>query len=88
MRRDTTRTDAEEELDLRHQVARQESRKVEGRRALQRLIGSYVLAAISAWKLLTFPNDGNNLVLAMWVGVALLAFGLANFDQVVKIFKR
>ncbi len=89
MRRDTIRTKEEEELDLRHQVARQETRKVESRRALQRLTGSYLLGAISVWKLLTFPTDsGYDLILAMWVGVALLAFGLASFDQVAKIFKR
>ncbi len=89
MRRDAIRTDAEEELDLRHQCLRQEARKVEGRRALKRLAGSYVLGGIAAWKLLTFPTDsGHDLILAMWVGVALLAFGLASFDQVAKIFKR
>ena len=87
MKRDTVRT-VDEELDLRHQVSRQEARKVDSRRALKRLTGSYVLGAIAAWKLLTYPPDGGDLVLAMWVGLALLAFGLASFDQVAKIFKR
>ena len=87
MKRDKIRT-ADEELDLRHQCSRQEARKVDSRRALKRLTGSYVLGAIAAWKLLTYPADGGDLVLAMWVGLALLAFGLASFDQVAKIFKR
>ena len=56
--------------------------------ALQRLAGSYILGGIAAWKLLTYPDGGSQWILAMWVGLALLAFGLASFDQVAKIFKR
>lgn len=82
-----TRTN-DPDVDLSHQVLRQESRKIEGRRAMQRLAGSYVLGAVAAWKLLTYAPDGSEWILAMWVGVALLAFGLASFDQVAKIFKR
>ncbi len=88
MKRENQRTTAEAELDLRHQVQRQETRKVTARRALQRLVGSWVLGGISAFKLLTYPADGGDLVLAMWVGLALLAFGLASFDQVAKIFHK
>ena len=76
------------QVDLSHQVSRHEARKIEGRRAMQRLAGSYVLGAVAAWKLLTYPAGGSEWILAMWVGVALLAFGLASFDQVSKIFKR
>ena len=76
------------DVDLSHQVSRQEARGIERYRALQRLAGSYILGGIAAWKLLTYPDDGPQWILAMWVGLALLAFGLANFDQVAKIFKR
>ena len=76
------------DVDLSHQVSRQESRKIDSRRAMQRLVGSYVLGGIAAWNLLTYPPDGSEWILAMWVGVALLAFGLASFDQVAKVFKR
>ena len=82
-----TRTN-DPDIDLSHQVLRQESQKIETRRAIRRLVGSWVLGAVAAWKLLTYPPDGSDWILAMWVGVALLAFGLASFDQVVKIFKR
>ncbi len=76
------------DVDLSHQVSRQEIRKIESRRAMQRLAGSYVLGGVAAWKLLTYPPDGSDWILGMWVGLALLAFGLASFDQVTKIFKR
>ena len=82
-----TRTN-DPDIDLSHQVLRQESQKIETRRAIRRLVGSWVLGAVAAWKLLTYPPDGSDWILAMWVGVALLAFGLASFDQVVKILKR
>ena len=78
-------------VDLSHQVARQESRKIEGRRALQRLVGSYALGAVAALKLLTYEAAGGGgfeWMFAIWVGVALLAFGLASFDQIAKTFKR
>ena len=82
-----TRTD-DPDLDMKHQVSRQEARKIESRRARQRFIGSYVLGGIAAWKLLTYPEGGSDWILAMWVGLALLAFGLASFDQVLKVIKR
>ena len=78
-------------VDLSHQVLRQEARKIEGRRAMQRLVGSYVLGAVAALKLLTYePAGGGGFewLFAMWVVVALLAFGLASFDQVAKVLKR
>ncbi len=95
MRRDTIRTTEEDVLDLRHQVLRQETRKFESRRALQRLMGSYLLGAIAAWKILTYeavhavgePHRTHWLLIA-WIGLALLSFGLASFDQVLKAFKR
>ena len=73
---------------MSHQVSRQEARKIQSRRALQRLVGSYVLGGIAAWRLVTYPEGGSDWILAMWVGLALLAFGLASFDQVAKVFNR
>lgn len=86
----------DEAVDLVHQVSRQEARKVESRRALQRLVGSYVLGAIAAWKLLTYEElphvegetHGIPWLLVMWIVLALLSFGLASWDQVAKVFKR
>ena len=75
-------------VDLRYQVSRQEARQIAGRRARQRFVGSWVLGGIAAWKLLTYPAGGSDWILAMWVVLALLAFGLASFDQVAKVFKR
>ncbi len=75
-------------IDMRHQVERQERRKIDGRRATQRLVGSYALGGVAAWKLLTYPDGGSDWILAMWVCLALLAFGLASFDQVLKALKR
>lgn len=84
------------DVDLSHQVSRQEARKIESRRALQRLVGSYVLGAAAVWKLLNYEElphvDGEThgipWLLVMWVVLALLAFGLASWDQVAKVFKR
>lgn len=84
------------DVDLSHQVARQETRKVESRRALQRLVGSSVLGSIAAWRLFNYEElphvegetHGIPWLLVVWVALALLAFGLANFDQVAKVFKR
>ena len=79
------------DVDLGHQVARQETRKIDARRALQRLVGSYALGLVAAWKLLTYePAGGGGFewLFAIWVGVALLAFGLASVDQLAKAFKR
>lgn len=76
------------DVDFAHQVSRQEARSIEARRAMQRLAGSYVLGGIAAWKLLTYPDSGSYWILAMWVGLAMIAFGLASFDQVAKILKR
>ena len=85
-RREATRS-ADDELDLRHQVSRQEARKIESRRALQRLTGSYVLGGIAAWKLLTY-DAAAGVPWYVWVGLASIAFGLASFDQVLKVIKR
>ena len=88
-----TRTDSPD-LDLQHQVSRQQARKIESRRALQRLIGSSVLGAIAAWKVLTYEIghvDGEHQthwLLVVWIGLALLSFGLASWDQLAKIVRR
>ncbi len=84
------------ELDVQHQVARQEERRVVARRAMQRLVGSYVLGTIAGWRLLTYEElphvegetHGVPWLLVMWVGLALVSFGLAQFDQIVRVFKR
>ena len=82
-------------LDLRHQVSRQESRKIESRRALQRLIGSSILGAIAAFKVLTYEVEHavgephrTHWLLVVWIGLALLSFGLASWDQLAKVIRR
>jgi hypothetical protein len=52
-------------------------------RARQRLVGSYVLGAVATWKILTVDGEPY-----LWVGLAALAFGLANIDQVLKALGR
>ena len=84
------------DVDMAHQVSRQEARKIASRRALQRLVGSSVLGVLACWKLLTYEQpihaDGEThgvpWILGVWIGLALLAFGLASFDQIAKVFRR
>ena len=93
-RREASRS-SDEELDLRHSVSRHEVRKIESRRALQRLIGSSILGAIAAWKILTYevehavgePHE-THWLLVVWIGLALLSFGLASWEQLVKVVRR
>ncbi len=73
------------EIDIQHQVARQEERRIVARRATQRLIGSYFLGGVATWKLLTY-EVGAPVPWYVWVGMAVVSFGLASFDQVVKVF--
>ena len=78
-------------VDTQHRLERIANRKVEKGRAMQRLVGSYVLGAVAAWKLLTYDapsDDGIPWILLAWIGLALLAFGLASWDQVVKAIRR
>ncbi len=75
------------DVDIRHQIERHESRRIDLRRATQRLVGSYVLGAISAWRLLRY-DAADAVPWYVWVGMALVAFGLASFDQVLKVIKR
>ncbi len=90
-----TRSDSPD-LDLQHQVSRQESKQIESRRALQRLVGSYVLGAVAAWKLLAYEEvphvegetHGIPWLLVAWIGLAVLSFGLASWDQITKVIKR
>ncbi len=93
--RRTTARSSDDELDLRHSVSRQESRKIESRRALQRLVGSSILGAIAAWKVLTYEvgheigePHRTHWLLVVWIGLALLSFGLASWDQLAKIVRR
>ena len=90
----TTRNN-DPQIDLRHQVSRQESRKIEGRRALQRLVGSSVLGAIAAWKVLTYEVEHavgephrTHWLLVVWIGLALLSFGLASMADIAKVIRR
>ena len=83
------------DLDLHHQVSRQQARKIENRRALQRLVGSSVLGAIAAWKVLTYEvghlvgePHRTHWLLVVWIGLALLSFGLASWDQLAKVIRR
>ncbi len=75
------------QADAQHRLGRVQGRKVESRRATQRLIGSYVLGGIAAWKLLTY-DAAAPVPWYVWVGVALVSFGLASWDQVANIIKR
>lgn len=77
--------------DAQHELGRIQSRKVAKWRARQRLVGSYVLGSIAAWKILTYePQAGGGIpwLLVVWVGLALLSFGLASWDQVLQAIKR
>lgn len=83
------------DVDMAHQVSRQEARKIESRRALQRLIGSSILGAIAAWKVLTYETahevgepHRTHWLLVVWIGLALLSFGLASWDQLAKVVRR
>ncbi len=83
------------DVDLRHEVSRQEARKIESRRALQRLVGSSILGGIAAWKVLTYEvghvlgePHRTHWLLVVWIGLALLSFGLASWDQLAKIVRR
>lgn len=50
-------------------------------RARQRLVGSYAVGIIAMWKIVTFPGEGEPY---FWMGVGLIAFGLASLDQILK----
>lgn len=79
------------ETDTQHELGRQQTRKVKKWRAQQRLVGSSILGGIAAWKLLTYEPvnaDGIPWILGVWIVLALIAFGLASFDQVLKAVKR
>lgn len=89
-RKDTT-TLADIGSDGFHETTRQAVRKIERRRALQRLIGSYALGGIAAWRIFTFEHVHEGEVewmLITWIGLALLSFGLASWDQIVKAVRR
>ena len=84
------------ELDAQHKLGRIQSRKVESRRALQRLVGSYILGGVAAWQLLQWephphvPGDEHGIpwLLVAWIGLAVLSFGLASWDQLAKVIRR
>ena len=81
--------------DAQHRLGRVQGRKIESRRALQRLVGSSVLGAIAAWKVLTYEvthavgePHRTHWLLVVWIGLALLSFGLASWDQLAKVVRR
>ena len=90
-----TRTNSPE-TDAQHRLERLQRRKMEKWRAIQRLCGSSILGVVAAWKLLTYEpavhadgeTHGVPWELILWIGVALLAFGLASWDQISKAVKR
>lgn len=65
-------------------------------RARQRLIGSTLVGAFAFGKVVTVPaaTDGGVLGLGVsgpevfWIGVLLLAFGIASFDQLLRALGR
>ena len=59
-------------------VERREKAREKKLRAQQRLIGSYAMGGVALWKMMTAEE------VLVWIGVALLAFGLANWDQILK----
>jgi hypothetical protein len=63
-------------------VQRSEEVKVKRLRAQQRLIGSYGIGAVALWKLATAEE------VLVWIALALVAFGLANVDQILKAMGR
>lgn len=48
-----------------------------------RLVGSWALGVVSLYKLLTVDTDAY-----LWVGTALSAFGLAQWEQLVKAIRK
>lgn len=80
------------ETDTQHRLGRQQTRKVEKWRAIQRLVGSWILGIVAVWKILmheaAVEAGGVPWILLMWIGLALLAFGLASWDQILKAVKR
>lgn len=90
-----TRQDSPE-TDAQHRRERLQARGIEKWRAIQRLAGSSILGTVAAWKLLTYEPvvhadgeaHGVPWILLLWIGLALLAFGLASWDQIAKAIKR
>ena len=77
--------------DTHHELERKQIAFVEMRRAMQRLVGSYALGGLSVWKLFKWEppeGDGFPWLLVVWIALALLSFGLASWDQIVKAAKR
>ena len=52
------------------------------KRAARMVVGSWALGGISLWKLITVDSDPY-----LWVVTALCAFGLAQWDQILSVFK-
>jgi hypothetical protein len=73
----------EHDEDVHPQAMERETEaRIKQLRAQQRLIGSYALGALGLWKLATVDD------VWVWLGVVLIAFGLANVDQVLKAMGR
>lgn len=78
------------------QPRRPQTRKVEKWRAIQRIVGSSILGVGATYKLFTYEPivhadgepHGVPWILGVWIGLALIAFGLASWDQILKAIKR
>lgn len=66
-------------------VARSREDATKRANAMRRLIGSYLLGAISSVKIMSATSQAHELP---WLLAFLLAFGIANVDQVLKALGR
>lgn len=79
--------------DDEHKLKRSDAARVAVWNARKRIIGSYALGGLAVWKLIKLPERppefaGIDWTLVMWLGLALLAFGIANIDQFLKALGR
>lgn len=84
--------DTEAEADT-YRARRSRGRGLEKWSAIQRLAGSSILGTVAAWKLLMYDAahddvEGLPWILIVWIVIALLAFGLASWDQLLKAVRR
>ena len=88
MRSDDTEADA-----AKFRLDRLKLKGLDKWNAIQRLAGSSILGTVAAWKLLMYDaahDDAEGLpwILIVWIVIALLAFGLASWDQLSKAVRR
>lgn len=71
----TRKEDADGTAAAMERIAREREEMANARK---RLIGSYGLGTVALWRMSTVDEP------AMWILLAVLAFGLANVDQILK----